>query len=318
MSELPALAFIALGVVAAVAMLLASRFAVRHAVIVAEGLHLPPFIVGITLVALGTDMPEIVNSVISSRLGHGDINVGDSIGSVFTQGALILGLFPFIANKALPLHKRDALLTTALTAAALLAGLWLFSDGFVSHTDGAVLVGIWVAATLMAWRLQRRGHNDDEQGAPTHDKHRPVLFHAMAALLALAAVGAAASVLVNAVSSVAAWAGIPEYVLSFFGASVGTSLPELAVEITAVRRGQRQLAVGDLVGSCLIDASLSVGIGPMLFPTAVDEELAVRGAVIALAAMMLVALIAVRGRHDKMTGAVLIAAYLLAYVLFLR
>lgn len=101
-----ALLWIMAGVGSAVIMMAASHFAVRHAVAVAEKLHLPPFLIGITLVALGTDMPEILNSIVSSHLGHGDINVGDSIGSVFTQGSLALGLFPFVAGTAFRVERR--------------------------------------------------------------------------------------------------------------------------------------------------------------------------------------------------------------------
>jgi cation:H+ antiporter len=84
------------GIASAIVIMAESRIALRHAVAIAEGLRVPPFLVGNTLVALGTDTPEIVNSIISSYLGHGDSNVGDSIVSVSTHGSLVLGLFAFV------------------------------------------------------------------------------------------------------------------------------------------------------------------------------------------------------------------------------
>jgi len=80
--------WILVGIASTVIMMAASRFALRHAVVVAEKLRLPPFLVGVSLVALGTDAPGIVNSLVSCYLGHGGINLGDSIGSVFPQGSL--------------------------------------------------------------------------------------------------------------------------------------------------------------------------------------------------------------------------------------
>jgi cation:H+ antiporter len=110
---------------------------------------------------------------------------------------------------------------------------------------------------------------------------------------------------------------VPEYILSFFGASVGTSLPELTVEFTALRRGHREIAMGDVLGS-LVDASLSVAVGPLLFPTLVTAGLAIRGTMIAALTMLLVGLLlGYRGQHDRVTGVALLMTYLGAYLFFL-
>lgn len=302
------------GVVSAAVMMAASRFALRHAVAVADQLHVPPFLVGITLVAIGTDTPEMVNSLVSSYLGHGDINVGDSVGSVFTQGSLALGLFPFIAGSALHVERREGLLIPLLTIAALGVGALVMRDGAISRTDAVLLVLAWVAGTGVAW-----GCRASTTKTSTHEPTPSGVFlHAVLALLALAAVGAAAAVLVFAVASLSTALGIPEYILSFFGASVGTSLPELAIEFTALRRGHREIAMGDVLGSCLVDASLSIAVGPLLFPTLVAAGLVIRGAMIAAIVMLLVALLlGLRGKHDRLTGTALVAAYLGAYLFFL-
>ena len=300
-------------VTSAIAMMAATRFAVGHAVAVAEKLRLPPFLVGVTLVALGTDTPEIVNSVVSSYLGHGDINVGDSIGSVFTQGALVLGLVPFLVSSAVRVKRREVLMFSALTIVALGVGAFLFHDGGVSRVDAAVLLSVWAIATVVAWRYGPATPPTAGTPAP-----RGALLHAVLALLGLAAVGGAAAVLVQAIMSISAGLGVPEYVLSFFGAAVATSLPELAVEFTALRKGHHEIALGDVLGSCLIDASLSVAVGPLLFPTAITAALALQGAAVALATMVLVgALIGIRGKLDRAAGAVLLIAYLGAYFSFM-
>jgi hypothetical protein len=76
----------------------ASRRAVSDAAVLAAGTRLPPFLVGITLLAIGTDLPEIANSIVASVTGHGDINVGDSVGSAATQMTLVLGLLPILGG----------------------------------------------------------------------------------------------------------------------------------------------------------------------------------------------------------------------------
>jgi cation:H+ antiporter len=100
---------------------------------------------------------------------------------------------------------------------------------------------------------------------------------------------------------------LPEYLVAFVLASLGTSLPELFVEISAVRRGQWDLAVGDAIGSSFVDATLSLGIGPLAAPIVVSAGIAVIG----IAVLVLVQ----RGIHDRASGAVLIAIFILAYLL---
>jgi len=106
--------------------------------------------------------------------------------------------------------------------------------------------------------------------------------------------------------------------VSFFAASIGTSLPELVFDATAIRRGQVQMAVGDVLGSSMVDATLSLGIGPLLAPTLIDADLAVIGAITAAAALAVATLVLSSGRpHDRRTGSVLIVVYLAFYGLFL-
>lgn len=304
--------WILVGLAGAVVMMAASRVAIRHVVALSEQLHVPPFLVGITLVAFGTDLPEIVNSVVSSYLGHGDINVGDSTGSVFAQGSLILGLVPFVASSVIPVKRRDAILLSSLTVMALLIGAWLMRDGYLGRLDAGVLLLVCFSALAAAWRF----HAVDPEVERPPAAAGGALRHGGVALLALAAVGAGATGLVHAVAGVSAGLGVPEYVVSFFGAALGTSLPELVVNLTAMRRGHREIALGGVLGACLLDSSLSVAAGPLLFPTAVTSSLALRGAVIAVSAMVVAGLaVGLRAKHDRLSGGALIGLYLLAYLI---
>ncbi len=113
-------------------------------------------------------------------------------------------------------------------------------------------------------------------------------------------------------------AGVPEFVIAFFGASLGTSAPEIVVDFTALVRGSPAIALGDALGSSLIDATLSIGIGPLVAPAAVTAGLAVTGAIYTLVAVGAVGgLLGGRRRHDRRSMAVLLGLYLLAYVVLL-
>lgn len=300
-------------IIGVIVMGMASRFAVDHAVACAGVLRVPPFLIGITLVAVGTDLPEIINSITASYLGHGDINVGDSIGSVFTQGS-ILGLLPFIAGPAFLVDRRNVILLAGLTIFSLAAGVVLMADGAIGRLDAAILIILWLVLTWIAWRFR----TSPQKSANSAARPGSALQHLVPSLLALAVVGGAAAIVVLAIATISATIGVHEYILSFFAASIGTSLPELTVEFMAIRRGQRQLAIGDGLGSCLVDASLSIAVGPLLFPIAVSARLATQGAIIAGFTMFLVALlVGLRGKLDRVAGSLLITAYVLAYIMLI-
>jgi cation:H+ antiporter len=265
--------------------ILASRRAVVHLTTLAAGSRIPPFFLGITLVAIGTDLPEIANSIASSVSGHGDLNVGDSVGSAATQITLVLGLFPFFAG--LKVHRNQVALIGGVAVISLAIGAVLFSDGYLSRADAGVLILAWLMASLALWR-------QGNLRAPSLEKASGGrLFHTGAALAYLALVGVGATLAVMAFVKISAEIAVPEYIVSFFAASLGTSLPELFVDITAIRKGEQQLAIGGIFGASMVDSTLSVAVGPLIAPTAITAELAIRGSLIAMGAVLLATLMLV-------------------------
>ena len=285
----------------------ASTRGVDHAARAAAGLGVPAFVVGFTVLALGTDLPEIANSVVSSMTGHGDINVGDSIGSAAAQATLVLGLVPLLA-RPVDVDRRNVTVLGGAATVLLLLGVALMADGALSRADGVVLVLAWVLAIRLSWRQVRPPAQPE---LPLPERHP--LGHAALAVGWLLVVAAGATLAVTGLTRLAASLAVPEYVVSFLGMALGTSLPELVVAVTAARRGQGDLALGDVLGASLADASLSVGVGPVIAPTAVTASLVVPGG---LMAAVLVAgatlVLAARARQTRPAGVVLVLAYLVA------
>lgn len=301
-------------IVGLVVTMLASRHVVDHATAIARGRRIPPFFVGITLVAVGTDLPEIANSIVASLAGHGDLNVGDSVGSAATQVSLVLGLLPFICG-AMVVERVRVALVGIVTGLCLLLGAVLVSDGDLSRVDGAVLLFSWIIATVALWR---GGAQELPLLEEKKDREGSLGRHLAYAGLSLLVVGAGATLAVKGFIEVAAVLSIPEYMVSFLATSIGTSLPELAVDVVALRRGETSIAVGNMFGSSFVDATLSLGIGPLIAPTLVTSGLALRGAFIALIIVAAAtALLVTVGRNDRRTGFALIAIYLAAYPLLI-
>ena len=163
--------------------LVASRKAVHYASALANGLAIPPFLIGVTLVSIGTDIPEIANSIIASVAGHGDLNVGDSVGSVMTQITLVFGLLPFFSG-TISIHRRRTLLIGSFIVISLLMGMGLISDGYLSRIDAVILIITWAVFTGLSWHYAPQL---SKPVLPTPSKRK--LFHAFLVLIFLSLVG---------------------------------------------------------------------------------------------------------------------------------
>lgn len=292
---------------------LASRRAVSNTAELAAGTSIPPFVVGFTLLAIGTDLPEIANSIVSSISGHGDLNVGDSVGSAATQATLVLGLLPIVGG-TLVLSKSRVLRIGIGTVFALLLGTALMVDGDLTRFDALVLCSAFIIGIAITWGPPPEG-TQLELSLETVEK----LKKAGVVLVMLAMVGGATTLAVWGLTRLSEALAVPEYIVAFFLASIGTSLPELVVTTTAMRRKQTELAIGDALGASFIDSTLSIGIGPLIAPVAVTASLAVAGSLAAAAAVGVVALVlALRGRHNWATGIPFILLYVVFYFVLLN
>jgi cation:H+ antiporter len=280
--------------------LVASDVAVSYTRSLAALLGAPPFVVGVVLVALGTDLPEIANSIASHLQGEGDVNVGDSVGSTLTQYTFVLGLFPLVI--------------AVIAISRLQVGLVSVLDGSLGRPDGLVLVLAWAASMLLITRVLPPQKPED----PPAVRFQGRAVQVTVILGALVVVGVGATVAVHSLVSLSEEVGVPEFLLAFFGASLGTSAPEIAVDITALRQGAPAIALGDALGSSLIDSTLSIGIGPLVQPAPVTTRLAVTASIYTAVAVAVVAvLLMARRRHDRVSAAVLMGLYALSYVVLI-
>jgi cation:H+ antiporter len=288
----------------------ASDVAVGYTRAIAATLGAPAFLVGVVLVSIGTDLPEMANSIASHVQDEGDVNVGDSVGSTLTQYTFVLALFPLVVAM-IAISRRQVGVVTALTAAGLGLTALVTSDGYLSRLDGILLVGAWVVAIAIVARVVGGGDVDE----PPAVRVSPIGGQVGIVIGSLLVVGFGATIAVRALVDLAETVGVPEFLLAFFGASLGTSAPEIAVDLTALARGAPGIALGDALGSSLVDATLSIGIGPVVAPASVTARLAVIGSLYAMAAVLLVgAVLMWRRRHDWRSAVVCLCAYLLAYV----
>ncbi|NNF64137.1 MAG: sodium:calcium antiporter [Acidimicrobiia bacterium] len=290
-----------------------SRRAVSSASRLALGFGVSPFVVGAVVLSVGTDLPEIANSIVASVSGNGDINLGDSVGSAVTQITLVLGLLAFLVGR-IGVPRRRVQAVGLLTALALVVLAVMVADGWMSRANGLILIALWVGMSVFLAR-RKLVASDPVLVVRSERKARLVVT----TMLSLGVVALGATVAVLSLVEVAEILELPEFLVSFFGLAIGTSLPELVVDYTALRQGQRDLAVGELFGSSMVDASLSVGAGPAVAPVAVTATYALWSTLSAAVVVLVVTLVLVRrGHHDRWSGALFIVIYLAMYPLLLN
>jgi len=287
-----------------------SNKTVDHSVKLACNWSVPPIIIGLVLVSIGTDFPEIINSIISSSLDLGNINVGTSIGSAFSQITLILGIIA-IFLKCFEVNKKEVLIIGASILFSTILSFLLISDSYISRLDGLFLILSWVLIVLIIRRIAKKDFT-----CPLRSEHEPKRsgYNVLMVILGFIGVAIGTFLVIESILEITLILNISEFIGSFFIASIGTSLPELTVTLTAIRKGQQELAIGDIMGSSLLDASVSIGIGPLLFPTAIFGGLANATWIYTIISFLLVTLLLfLRGKVDKKVGIICLSLYLISY-----
>lgn len=306
---------------------------VRGSVAVAERMGVSPLIIGIVLVGFGTSMPELVISVQASMAGSPGIAVGNIVGSNISNVLLIVGISALVApvtvtSRAL---KRDGVVVIA--AAAAFTALAFVAP--LSQPVGIAFV-LCLAAYLYYACVQERmapheGHTAAYEISEAHEElmrggdmwaarrlkwsHRlgRVLPFLMA-LAGLATIIFGGRLLVDAAVSLAQAFGVSEAVIGLTIVAVGTSMPELVTSLVAAKRGHSDVAVGNVMGSCVYNILGIGGVVGILAPTAFPEQIVRYDNLIMLGASVALVLAAANGgRISRPEGAVMLAAYI-AYI----
>jgi cation:H+ antiporter len=223
----------------------------------------------------------------------------------------VLGLLPFLA-RGFKVKRKKVVVIGACAILALILAVSIVEDGYISRINALFLIASWIIFMLLTRRLTARKVKEKEQVAASTDERH--LHHFVVAILGFIGVAIGAFIVIESVITLSSAFNIPEYFISFFVLAIGTSLPELVVDTIAIRKKQYELAIGDIIGSCIVDASLSIGIGPLFFPIKVDGKFAmITGSYAIFVSIVIISLLAWREKVDRKIGALFIALYLFSY-----
>jgi cation:H+ antiporter len=252
---------------------------VRGASTVAVRMKISPLVIGLVVVSAATSAPEFAVTIGAVANGEPDLAIGNVIGSNIANILLILGvaavLNPLLIKRQLV--KFD--IPVMLLASALL--LLLSLDGQISQLDGGILLLVLTLHVITSFLMSRRAG----AGAQPESLEFPVITSPFAIWLAIVLIGLGVGMLVGGSQllvlgavSLATELGVSSLVIGLTVVAIGTSLPELATSIVAIRRGETDMAVGNVVGSNLFNIGLVLGLPAMLF----DQGLPVAGGAIAI------------------------------------
>lgn len=295
---------------------------VEGAAAIARHLGMSPLLIGMVIVGFGTSAPELSVSALSALQGNPGIALGNAYGSNITNIALILGVTALISPIAV--HSQVIKKELPILFAVTLLAFGLIHDGDLSRMDSMLELGVFVA--VMAWMtiqgMKKQPADEFEREVEIElEEHTMSQFQAWLWLIAgLAFLVISSRMLVWGAVSIARDLGVSDLIIGLTIVAVGTSLPELASSIMAARKGEHDLAIGNIIGSNLFNTLAVVGLAGAIHPMAIPTEIIERDW--PLMALLTLALFAMgydrngSGRIDRTEGSLLLAAYV-GYTLYL-
>ena len=270
-------------------------------------MRVPALVVGLTIVAFGTSSPELIVSVTAALEASTDMALANVIGSNIANILLVLGLASVVA----PLTVDRMLMRREIPTCILLQAMVpiLAMDGRLSRGDGLVLLlgGIFYNAWLLYEALKSRSAEipDDlaEEDVKSWYLHLGMLFGGLLVLI----VGA--DLFVDGAETLARMAGLSDRFVGLSVMALGTSAPEVATGIMSARRGEVELAVGNSLGSNLLNISMVLGITAMITPVVVSDANATTDMWVALGVTAFLIPMVFKGSLRRGEGMLMVAAY---------
>jgi cation:H+ antiporter len=297
-------------------LMLSAEMFVDGAAAAAKRAGLAPLLIGMVVIGFGSSLPEVVVSAFSAWNGNPGLALGNAFGSNITNIALTLGVTALVRPVAVKssVLQRELPLLTLITA---IAALLLFDDRRLDRTDGWALIGAFVV--VMGWsiwssiRIRSDELATDVSLALTAPLSMPRALTYL--VLGLAMLVISSRILVWGGTTVARALGIGDLIIGLTVVAVGTSLPELASSIVAVRKGEYELAVGNVIGSNIFNTSIAVGVAGVIAPARLSPAILTRDFPVMAVLTLILFIMGYwfrgpgTGRINRFEGAMLVLAY---------
>lgn len=289
---------------------------VEGAAAIAHNLGVSTLLIGLTIVGLGTSAPEILVSIMASSNGNGGLAIGNALGSNITNIALVLGATALVIP--LTVHSNILRREYPMLLSVTVLGILLMIDGQLSQMDGIILLSALLIVLFIMWRMaisQRTADPlvdelDDE--IPINISSRKATINFIIGLLVLLI---SSKMLVWGAIGIAKAFGLSDLIIGLTIVALGTSLPELAASITSAKRGEHDIAVGNVIGSNIFNLLAVLAVPALMTPGPFDSAAIFRDAPVMLLLTVLLFLFAYGfcgkpGRINRLEASVFVLIFI--------
>ena len=287
-----------------------SDFFVDGASSIASHLKIPTIIVGLTIVAFGTSAPEAAVSITSSLTGNNAMAVSNVIGSNLFNMLMVIGIAALLSNLLMEksVLKKDLPFLVAIT---LLFAIFIFIGWDITNIEGIILLIILAGYIIYLIRGSKKSKNANDVEAAKFTLPKSIIL----IIIGLAGIIIGGDLVVDSASAIAIALGMSETLVGLTIVAIGTSLPELVTSITALRKGENQLVIGNVIGSNIFNILFVLGASSAISRIPLDSSM-----LIDVLFMMGVTILCfifgkTQDKYDKKEGVILIALFI-AYMAF--
>lgn len=289
---------------------------------IAKKWHIPEIVIGLTIVAIGTSMPELVVSVTSALERHADLSIGNIIGSNITNMFLILGICAII--KPLRFKRETRLFEIPFTIITTVLLLYFCinnnsaTSAVINREEGIILLALCILFIIYNLIMAKKGEEFDKEDAVveivTKEKEDvPIWESLFGIIVGIVGLKLGGDLVVNGAVEIAQMIGITERIISLTIVGLSTSLPELITSISATKKGDTDIAIGNILGSQIFNILLIIGLSATLCPMRYSTEYNYN-IVLLIAGSIALGLFPFMGKKNEMTksnGIVFVISYII-------
>ena len=278
-------------------------------------LRLSPFIVGVTIVAIGTSLPELVSSIVAVLAGAPEIVIGNVIGSNITNILLIIGVTGIIAKKLIIARELIKVDLPLLIGSAFLAGFMLI-DGTFSRFDALLSIALLVVYLLFTFTSEKHSDTEikkefhaEEQAIHKELRHRFIWRDWAALIISGGLIYLSAHYTIQSVINIATSTNYGTDIIAATAVALGTSLPELSVSIAAAKKHKAEMAIGNILGSNIFNTLAVLSVPALIKPLSANGTILAFGLPVMIAVSLLYLFITQDRELTKWEGWLLIIFY---------
>ena len=297
-------------IVAMAALIYGADFIIKESERIALHFNISHFVIGATLVAFGTSLPEMAASMMAASQGKVDMAVANVIGSVIFNITLVLGIVFFIAKSMNP--SRDLFkLDSAWVVMPLIIFLVMIQDGVIGRVDAIIFLFIMVSYLFFLFTSSKEDLEGeiDESLTKKFNWGKSILLLSIGFAFTLGG----ANFVVESGTNIAHQLGVSEWIIGLFLISLGTSLPELVVSLVAIKKGNADMSVGNIIGSNVANFSMVLGGSALIEPLTINLQKSSFDLIILSAASFALLFILANKLYNK-AGAIFLLAILALFI----